>query len=171
MSDDEIIIAESDVEVVSAAELNEQGTDNAVLLAQPRMLIRWYVDHFPTMAIDPEGIQRRIVENIMAMSAVDVLNVRESLDSSRTIIGKPIRLESVEAVLPSEYGGIYIVTNVILLQEGEKKQISMGSPTILAQVKVLIEADSLPIECKVMPIRRGGKNGRNAPLYLRPINY
>lgn len=146
--------------------------------AQPMELQQWYLDNFPATAFDPVIAQQAIIANILQTDAADVLNLKESLDSARVLQNRPLQFVGIDSVMPSDFGGVYLVCTIVLLDEGEKKQISIGSPTILAQLKVIYEHDAdptqtpmLPLECKIAPIRRGGKNGHNPPLYLRPLNY
>lgn len=134
----------------------------------------WYFDTFPADLEDSEAIQEQIVANILAMGADDVLTVAESLDSAGKLAHKPITFVGVRSVLPSskKAGAFYIIADIVRDgNEGEVEQVAFGSPTMLAQIAVLYRADRFPLRCKVVPIASGGREGRNPPLYLRPINY
>lgn len=174
----------NEVTEVSAADLQAQQQGGDVeLSAQPRALQKYFVDNFPTTAFDPALVQRSIVENILSTGAAEILDLAESLDSAKIVQNRPMRFDGVSSVMPSDYGGIYLICDVVLIDTGEAKQISIGSPTILAQLEVIYENDRkvaageiegekmLPLECKIAPIRRGGKNGHNPPLYLRKLTY
>ncbi len=139
--------------------------------AQPAELQTWFYDNFPALAMDPNAVARQIASNISRMEGESVLDVKESLDSASAILYEPIRLLGVNHVSPSPHGGIYIVMDVVLLNTGERTQVAVGSPTLIAQLKALITGNALPIECKIAPIRRGGKDGHNPPLYFRRLNY
>jgi hypothetical protein len=165
------------VDIAEMKDTNQPATsvvtnpDAAMMTAQPRHLQLWFVERYPSSIEDPLSVQRRIVENILATDADSVLDVKESLDSAGSLVRRPIRIEEVESVLPSTYGGIYLQVRITTLDDGEVRLVNFGSPTILAQLKTLIDAGKLPIECKVVPVARGGRDGRNPPLYLRRISY
>ena len=139
--------------------------------AQPAELQTWFYDNFAALAMDPNAVARQIASNISHLEGESVLDVKESLDSASVIEYEPIRLLGVNHVSPSSFGGIYIVLDIVLLNTGETTQVTVGSPTLIAQLKALITGNALPIECKIVPIRRGGKDGHNPPLYFRRLNY
>lgn len=168
-------------DVASATEVVRSEGDQAMLSAQPRQLQQFFIERFAAAINDPAVVQRSIVENILGTDAEDVLDMAESLDSASTVKGRPLMFTGDFTVLPSEYGGIYLACDIVMVDEGEKKTINIGSPTILAQLAVIVaqdekrkaagEASVFPYECKIAPIRRGPKRGRNAPLYLRRLTY
>jgi hypothetical protein len=138
----------------------------------------WYMDEFPAVAEDSSMIHAQIVSNILEQGADSVLDVREALDSAGNWIGKPIELEGIESVMPSSYGGIFVLLRFrpydITTKKpfGEVERMAVGSPQMLAQLHVLHAAGKLAgCACKVVPIKKGGSNGRNAPLYFRRVDY
>lgn len=133
-------------------------------------LEQWYYDNFAAELMAPEDVQNQIVDNLLGMDADSILDVRETLDSGTTWAYKPIILHEVEAVLPSPYGGIWVRIGIVDTATGAKHSVAIGSPTLLAQLKVLHDAGRLPAEVKIVPIRKS-KEGRNPPLYFRRWDY
>ena len=162
---------------MSDAEAPNPYADNAVspqaseTLGQSAALVEWFTDTFPTSAEDTFMIQARIVDKILATSADSILDMDEGLPSANDLIRVPLEITDIDSVMPSSYGGIYIVLKARNLETGEIFSFAAGSPTILAQLKVIYEAKKLPIECKIMPIARGKKDGKNPPLYLRKLSF
>jgi hypothetical protein len=125
-------------------------------------------DNFPAAAEDSTTVYESIIESILA--APDALDLPETLDNATKWAHKPITLLGVETVMPSKHGGIY-VTVTVADADGEVNTITIGSPTMLAQLVSFARENRFPLECKIVPIRNGGREGRNPPLYFRPRNY
>lgn len=149
---------------------------------QYELLANWYLETFPAEGdAGSADVHSRIVGGIMALGEDDdPLSVSESLDSASDWIGIPIVLEGVQSVMPSDYGGIYAIVEFQRYSVdshapvGPQQTMTVGSPQMLAQLQVLFRRGKFVnggVACKVAPIKRGGKQGRNAPLYFRPIDY
>lgn len=144
------------------------------------LLTNWYLETFPAAGdAGSADVHARIVGGIMALDDnEDPLAVAESLDSASDWIGIPIVLQGVQSVMPSDYGGIYAVVEFARYSvdsrsaQGPTMTMTVGAPQMLAQLQVLYRRGKLHgAVCKVAPIKRGGKQGRNAPLYFRPVDY
>lgn len=136
-------------------------------------LAQWYYDTFPADLASPEMIQSQIVDSILSSDPDSVLDPTETLDSGQKWSWKKIVLHEVESVMSSSYEkgmGIWVKIGIVDAESGEKHSIAIGSPTLLAQLKVLAENDRLPAEVMICPIRKS-KEGRNPPLYFRRWDY
>jgi len=131
----------------------------------------WYVDQFGASADleDTTAAIDAIVRGIL--DSDDPLAVSETTESATDIIGRAIRVERIVSVSDSDFGGVYariLVTFLAGDRAGEQNIVSVGSPNILAQLKVLHEKGRLPVECRVTPVAKA-KPGKNPALYLRPL--
>lgn len=143
-----------------------------------QLMQQWFMDEFPAVAEDSSMVHAQIVGNILATSVDSVLDVREALDSAGNWAGKPIAIECVESVMPSSYGGIFALLRFKQFDVstgkpfGNDERMAVGAPQMLAQIAVLHREGQLSgLVCKVVPIKKGGAPGRNAPLYLRRVDY
>lgn len=163
--------------MVKSTEVENTASATAVLNTAPTnvtdtpayLKVQEYLwDNFPAAAEDSTTVYESIIESILA--APDALDLPETLDNATKWAHKPITLLGVESVMPSRYGGIY-VTVAVADDNGEVNTITIGSPTMLAQLVSFAKADRFPLDCKIVPIRNGGREGRNPPLYFRPRGY
>ena len=135
-------------------------------------LVQWYYDTIPTNTRDPQMATESILDRIAHTDASKVLEISESLDSAREWIGRPIQIYRILSVEPSDYDEslIFVRLGVTDLDTGEQQIINVGSPTILQQLRVLYESGSLPLDCKIVPVKKSNKYN-NPPLYLRPLGW
>lgn len=139
-------------------------------------LAQWYWDTFPALAQDTAMVHTQIMQRLLTDFDDDpetVLDVPETLDSASLWTHKALRLHGIESVMPSSYGGIYVVVRVSKLDDksGEVFNFALGSPTLLAQLATLYRGGKIPCDVKIVPIKKGGREGRNPPLYFRRVDY
>lgn len=171
---DEVVVIEDSVPVQNVGTAfppDVNGDVAAVVQSAPyQEMVGWYFDEYPANSESPGMVAASIIQNLLGTSADDILDVPESLDSAGKWTHKPIRLVGVDSVSPSAYGGIYVRVDVVDMMTGDKDRITVGSPTMLAQLMVLVKAGKLPLDCKIVPVKRAVE-GRNPPLYFRSLKY
>lgn len=137
--------------------------------AQPNRLAELLKDMRDRAEMDPEAVERDIINRILQAATVDEVLGTGDVRGARSILDQVVLIHSIK-LNESDYTdgtGIYMIVECSDPDFGEDFIVSTGSGVCMAQLYRLSEMNALPCKAKFVQSKKPTKNG-NFPMRLEP---